>query len=147
MDPSDLERFFVNRWNTTVLQCEKGLEPDDLEQVRQVTSWDALQCDALSNTPPYEISIIEPTLGHLRRFATLFDTELALDLNADFFWGILNLLLKVTAQDSVALGKIPRMIKSLGYKAEAFSVHYKASSDNRDQMKEACFDFQVQLIW
>ncbi|KAM0666628.1 hypothetical protein ACQRIU_004483 [Beauveria bassiana] len=146
MDPSDLDRFFVDRWNRTLLQCEKQLESDDLERVRQIKSWDALQCDALSNTPPYEISIIEPSLGHLRRFATLFGTELAVDLNPEFFWGILNLLLKITAQDSVALGKIPRMIKSLGYKAEAFSVHYKGSSDNRDQLKEACFDIQVQMV-
>ncbi|KGQ08867.1 hypothetical protein BBAD15_g5804 [Beauveria bassiana D1-5] len=99
MDPSDLERFFVDQWNRTVLQCEKQLESDDLERVRQIKSWDALQCDAPSNTPPCEISIIEPSLGHLRRFATLFGTELAVDLNLEFFWGILNLLLKVRLLD------------------------------------------------
>ena len=89
-------RFFINNWDATVTQCEKKLEPDDLKQVRQITSWDALQSDVLSDTMPYEIAIIGPTLGHLRQFTNIFDTELAPGLEADFFWGILNLLLRVS---------------------------------------------------
>ena len=39
------------------------------------------------------------------------------------------------------------MLKSLGYKAEAFKQHYSASSlENLDQVKEVCFDIQVQLV-
>lgn len=39
------------------------------------------------------------------------------------------------------------MLKSLGYKAEAFKRYYSASSwENLDQVKEVCFDIQVQLV-
>lgn len=39
------------------------------------------------------------------------------------------------------------MLKSLGYKAEAFKKYYSASSqENLDQIKEVCFDIQVQLV-
>lgn len=39
------------------------------------------------------------------------------------------------------------MLKSLGNKAEAFEHHYSASSQrNLDQVKEVCFDIQVQLV-
>lgn len=39
------------------------------------------------------------------------------------------------------------MLKSLGYKVEAFQQHYSASTqENEGQMKEACFDMQVQLV-
>lgn len=39
------------------------------------------------------------------------------------------------------------MLKSLGYKAEAFKQYYSASSwENLDQVKEVCFDIQVQLV-
>lgn len=38
------------------------------------------------------------------------------------------------------------MLKSLGYKAEAFKGYYAMSRENLDQMKEACFDIQIQLV-
>lgn len=38
------------------------------------------------------------------------------------------------------------MLKSLGYKAEAFKGYYTVSRENLDQLKEACFDIQVQLV-
>lgn len=38
------------------------------------------------------------------------------------------------------------MLKSLGYKAEAFTGYYTASREDLDQMKEACFDIQIQLV-
>lgn len=39
------------------------------------------------------------------------------------------------------------MLKSLGYKAEAFKRYYSTlSRDNLDQVKEVCFDIQVQLL-
>ena len=38
------------------------------------------------------------------------------------------------------------MIKSLGYKAEAFKGYYTASRESSDQIKEACFDIQIQLV-
>lgn len=39
------------------------------------------------------------------------------------------------------------MLKSLGYKAEAFKRYYSASSRwDLDQVREVCFDIQVQLV-
>lgn len=38
------------------------------------------------------------------------------------------------------------MLKSLGYKAEAFKGYYTGSRKNLDQIKEACFDIQIQLV-
>lgn len=41
---------------------------------------------------------------------------------------------------------IPRMLKSLGYKAEAFGGYCAASREALASMKEACFDIQIQLV-
>jgi hypothetical protein len=38
------------------------------------------------------------------------------------------------------------MLKSLSYKAEAFKRYYTMSRENLDQIKEACFDIQIQLV-
>ncbi|KAF2811394.1 uncharacterized protein BDZ99DRAFT_507903 [Mytilinidion resinicola] len=153
MDSSDLELFFNSHWKTTIEQCENSLEPDDLEQVRLITSWDSVQKDVLdsagtdsSKVIPYEIALIKPTLGHFHQFTQVFESQLAPGIQADYFWGIIGVLLKLTAQDPQALSKIPRMLKSLGYKAEAFKVHYTAARESLDQIKEACFDIQIQLV-
>ncbi|OAQ97307.1 hypothetical protein LLEC1_00074, partial [Akanthomyces lecanii] len=146
MDSSELEQSFINRWDKTVLQCETGLEPDDLAQVRQVTSWESFRSNTLSDGTPHEISMIEPALGHLRQFTNMFDVGLAAGLKADFFWGIFNLLLRITTEDPMALNRIPRMIKSVGYKAEAFIGQCATSFEDRDEIKEACLDIQVQLV-
>lgn len=81
----------------------ESLEPDDLEQVRLVTSWHSLQKDVLqsagtgsSKLIPYEIASIKPTLGHLDQFTRIFESHLAPGLQADFLWGILGVLLKVS---------------------------------------------------
>ena len=115
---------------------------------------------------PYEISLIKPTLGHFHPFTHNFESQLAPGLQANFFWGTFGVLLQInarlevplsndtlltvqqlTARDSQALSKTPRMLKSLSYKAEAFKQYYYASSqDNLDQVKEVCFDIQVQLV-
>ncbi|OJJ42592.1 hypothetical protein ASPZODRAFT_125317 [Penicilliopsis zonata CBS 506.65] len=150
MDSSDLELFFHRQWKATIEQCEKSLEPDDLVQVQSITSWDSIQKHVWggesARTGPHEIALIRPTLGHLHRFTRIFETQLAPGLQADYFWGIIGVLLELTAQDPQALSKIPRMLKSLGYKAEAFISYYAVCKDNREQIKEACFDIQVQLV-
>ncbi|TEY42388.1 hypothetical protein BOTCAL_0391g00040 [Botryotinia calthae] len=101
---------------------------------------------AAEQTISYKIGAIKPTLGHFYQFSRIFETRLAPGLQADFFWGILGLLLKLTTQDTQALSQIPRMLKSLGYKAESFKDYYYSSKDKFDQIKEACFDIQIQLV-
>lgn len=79
------------------------MEPDDLKQVRLITSWDSVQKDVLesagtdpSQMLPYEISLIKPTLGHFHQLTQIFDSQLAPGIQADFFWGILGVLLQVS---------------------------------------------------
>ncbi|EHK22215.1 uncharacterized protein TRIVIDRAFT_191059 [Trichoderma virens Gv29-8] len=154
MDSSELERYFLSNWAQVIEQCEKSLEPDDIDQVRLITSWNVLQKELFdpvdtetSKRTPYEISVLEPTLGHFHRFTHIFESQLAPGLHAHFFWGIVGILLQLTARDLQALSKIPQMLESLGYKIEAFEQHYSAStSENANQVKEACFDIQVQLV-
>lgn len=38
------------------------------------------------------------------------------------------------------------MLKSVGYKAEAFNGYHAVCRENLDQIKEACFDIQIQLV-
>ncbi|KAL7952428.1 hypothetical protein V8C34DRAFT_323297 [Trichoderma compactum] len=154
MDSPDLERYFLRNWAEVIKQCENSLEPADVEQVRLITSWDMLQKELFdpvgtgtSKGIPSKISLLEPTLGHYHRFNHIFESQLAPGLEANFFWGIIGIVLQLTAQDLQALPKIPRMLKSLGYKVEAFKRHYSASTqENAGQVKEACFDMQVQLV-
>lgn len=72
-----------------------------MEQVRVVTSWDLVQAEVLDSgeastsvakSLPYEIALLKPTLGHLCQFAKIFESQLGLP--ADFFWGIIALLIK-----------------------------------------------------
>ncbi len=81
------------------------MEPDDLEQVRLITSWDVLQKEVFdpvgtgtTRKPiPSEISLIKPTLGHFRHCTLIFESQLAPGLQANFFWGIVGVLLQVSA--------------------------------------------------
>ncbi|UKZ68844.1 uncharacterized protein TrAtP1_009864 [Trichoderma atroviride] len=108
MDSSDLERYFLRNWAEVIKQCENSLEPADLEQVRLITSWDVLQkalFDPVGTGAgkhegiPYKISLLEPTLGHYHRFTYIFESQLAPGLQANFFWGIIGILIQLTAQD------------------------------------------------
>lgn len=79
------------------------MEPDDPEQVRLITSWDSLLKDVLesagtdsSKLIPYEISLIKLTLGHFHQLIQIFESQLAPGIQADFFWGIIGVILKVS---------------------------------------------------
>lgn len=99
------ESFFTSHWRAIIKQCENALEPADLEQVRVVTSWDLVQAEvqgsasgsgetstSVAKSLPYEITRLRPALGHLHQFARIFESQLCLP--ADFFWGIMALLIK-----------------------------------------------------
>jgi hypothetical protein len=51
----------------------------------------------VSKRIPCEISLLEPTLGHYYRFTNIFESQLAPGLQANFFWGIVGILLQVSA--------------------------------------------------
>lgn len=98
------ERFFSRQWKITVEQCEKSFQPEYLEQVQLMASWNSMQEHALEPAGiPYEIASIRPTLNHLYEFTRIFETQLAPGLQADFFWGITGVLLKVCMWLSVSL--------------------------------------------
>ncbi|KAK1826926.1 NB-ARC [Podospora conica] len=134
MESSEMKRFFASHWGATIKQCENSLEPDDLKQVRVVTSWDLVQAEVLDSgetgtsvakSLPYDITRLKPALGHLRQFTQIFHS----------------------LHNILRLSRIPQMLKSLSYKAEAFKVyHAVVSQDDLLSMKEACFDIQVQLV-
>ncbi|KAL3437123.1 hypothetical protein BDV09DRAFT_163834 [Aspergillus tetrazonus] len=153
MEPADLESHFRTQWAATVALCEKSLEPYDLEQVRLMTSWTLVQKEVLgsagterSRSIPYHIARIRPTLGHLHRFTHIFESSLVPGLEAGFFWGVTGLMLKLASEDPHAQTEIPRMLKALGYRAEAFNGYFAASQENpSDQIKEACFDILILL--
>ncbi|PNP48425.1 hypothetical protein TGAMA5MH_00463 [Trichoderma gamsii] len=156
MDTSDLERYFLQNWAQVTQECESSLKPADIERVRLITSWDVLQKELFDPDTetskgiriPCKISLLEPTLGRYHRFTDIFESQLAPGLQANFFWGIIGILLQVTyIRGFTCSPEIPRMIKSLGYKVEAFKQHYSASTqENADQVKEACFDMHVRLV-
>ncbi|KAI0412494.1 hypothetical protein F5X98DRAFT_367241 [Xylaria grammica] len=154
MSVSDLDTYFLDNWIEVIKKCEGSLEPDDAEQVRLVPSWDVLQMrlfasrgSGSSTSIPSEIPLMERTFNHFQKFTHIFETHLSPGLKAHFFWGIVGVLLQITTQNSRALSEIPRMLKSLGYKAEAFEKHYLAASRNyEEQTKEACFDIYVRLV-
>ncbi|KAL7944839.1 hypothetical protein V8C42DRAFT_345280 [Trichoderma barbatum] len=117
----------------------------DIEQVGRITSWDVLQKELFdtvgagtSKGIPYEISLLEPTLGHYHHFTHIFESQLAPGLQANFFWGIIGILLQLTAQDPQALPKIPRMLKSLGYKVQLvqfFTTAVKSMRGEEDEIQ------------
>ncbi|KAH8695778.1 hypothetical protein GQ44DRAFT_744505 [Phaeosphaeriaceae sp. PMI808] len=150
------ECWFQNRWTDTIQQCEKSLDHDDQEQVRVLRSWEVVQKDLLEapvvgpgRPIPRGIAFIKPTLGHLHQFTCIFESQLAPGLRADFRWGVIGLLLqvwKLAARDTKAKSHIPRMLKSLCHKAEAFVGYYDNSQETSDQFKEVYFEIQVRLL-
>jgi hypothetical protein len=39
-----------------------------------------------------------------------------------------------------------RVLKSIGYKADSFNTYMAAATSVSNQLKESCFDMQVQLL-
>lgn len=162
------ELFFSSQWTTAIEKSKISLDPDDLETVETFRSWGDVQELVLDGVSP-SIALIRPALGHLSIFADFFETKLGPDLDASFIWGALACLLQASnpgnwhwgskfptqlnwhalqlaAEDTETLGKIPRMLKSLAHKAEAFNGYCNEVQVVGNPVKEACFDMQVLFV-
>ncbi len=54
--------------------------------------------------------------------------------------------LQLLSEDTENLEKIPRMIKSLGHKAEVFNGFCNEVDVLSNPVKEACFDMQIRFL-
>ncbi|KAF2963290.1 hypothetical protein GQX73_g10280 [Xylaria multiplex] len=141
----DLDLFFVTQWTTTVNKLKGSLDPDDLDTIKQSHSLNetldyVLQCEVLA------IVRIGPALGHLGTFSKFFQQKLSRDLDTSFLWGSLTCLLKLAAEDEENLGQIPRLVKSLAHKAEAFNSYTSEAHVVGNLVKETCFDIQILFV-
>ncbi|KAL3952370.1 hypothetical protein ACCO45_012313 [Purpureocillium lilacinum] len=152
MDTTALELFFASQWTSITERSKSSLDPDDLEMVEQFRTWTDAQRYVLNEQLP-SITLLGPALGHLETFAQVFGTQLGRNLDVSFLWGSLTRLLQSWLISSSfvlrileTLGKVPRMVKSLAHKAEAFNGYCKNNQAVDDPAKEACFDMQILFI-
>ncbi|KAJ5184902.1 hypothetical protein N7472_009742 [Penicillium cf. griseofulvum] len=116
-----------------------GEHPDDRETVETFKTCENAVEWLLGSTSP-SLTLIRPALGHLHVFAKFFQVNLAADLNVLYLWGSL-----LVSKNLKALEEVPRMIKSLAFKAEAFNCYYTDCHVISNVMKEVCFDMQLQF--
>ncbi|CZT44953.1 uncharacterized protein RSE6_05214 [Rhynchosporium secalis] len=135
---------FVHHWGHNQPDRSTQWTPQNWMSPSSVTGTTLLR-DA--KDPWSHVTVIKPTLGHFRQCTDIFETHLPAGLHAAYFWGIIGVLLQLTIQDSQALLRIPKMLKALGYKAQAFNRHYSTiSQGDPDHVKEVCFAIQVSLV-
>ncbi|KAJ2979535.1 hypothetical protein NUW58_g7177 [Xylaria curta] len=147
MDTAALEIFFTTQWNAAIARHRVSLDTDDLETIKNYTSWASIQSEILQDVPQ-SISLIQPALQHLSVFAEFFTTKLVEDLDTAFFWGALGCLLQLitNSEDRDVEANLPVMIKQLLLQAEAFNDFCDASFDVENPIKEACFDMQLLYL-
>lgn len=151
-----------------------GLDPDDRERILNGSDWKDLHAnlsscgDYAASLPPHIILQIKPELEHISTFAKFFESRLAPNLDSGFLRGIIGILIQVrrwltymmisqaanldcqtTFGNEEAGVRIPRMIRSISYKAETFNSlceQFSPSQELANSVKEACFKMQVQIM-
>ncbi|KAK6507665.1 hypothetical protein TWF481_006087 [Arthrobotrys musiformis] len=150
MNTPKLIEYFQEHWDSTIKKCELLLEPADNDEVQALRTWDAVQHKIFANDPntkiPHQIVSLQPVLAHLATFTSFFQSKLGIPLDAGFLWGVIGLLLQVTVTTPDALVKIPRMLKSIGHRAEVFNNLCSAAPILYKQMREPCFEIQTLLV-
>lgn len=138
--------FFQANWNGHVRRLGDSLDSDDVETVQSFKSRAHVEI-LLRNLAP-SIGLIQPAVRHLHSFVNFFETRLGSQLDASYFWGSIGCLLQLTAdpEDSEMLEKVPRMIKAIAHKAEAFNTYCASVSLVSNPVKEACFDMQILFV-
>ncbi|KEZ45512.1 hypothetical protein SAPIO_CDS1836 [Scedosporium apiospermum] len=157
MNTDELEGYFLWHWEEIVGKCMRspGLDPDDRERILNGGDWKDLQAnlsssgDYAASLPPHMILQIKPELEHISTFAKFFETRLAPNLDSGFLRGIIGILVQATFGNEEAGVRIPRMIRSIAYKAETFNSlceQFGPSQELANSVKEACFKMQVQIV-
>ncbi|KAB5571984.1 hypothetical protein GE09DRAFT_1185492 [Coniochaeta sp. 2T2.1] len=144
MDSAELEEFFKSNWANTVKRHKLSLEPEDPEVVDAFSTGEEL-VDKFLSSAPSSVALIRPALGHLKVFVAFFEANTAPGSDVSYLWGSLACLLKLVSRKLQALDNVPRMIKSLALKAEAFNGYYTRSPVMNTVLREVCFDIQLQL--
>jgi hypothetical protein len=125
--------------------CKLSFEPYDRSEMSRFETWDAVQ-ELLLIPSNREIALVKPALSHLATFVTFFKTKLGPILDPAALWGALGILIQVSSESSRAARTIHRVLKSIGYKADSFNSCVATLPVIPSQIKEACFDIQVQLL-
>ncbi|KAK0704481.1 hypothetical protein B0H67DRAFT_557282 [Lasiosphaeris hirsuta] len=123
METGELTDFFQANWNGHVRRLGDSLDSDDVETVRSFKSWADVEI-LLRNLAP-SIGLIQPAVRHLHFFVNFFETRFGSQPDTSYFWGSIGCLMQLTAnpEDSEMLEKVPRMIKAIAHKAEAFNTY------------------------
>ncbi|KAJ8131316.1 hypothetical protein O1611_g2307 [Lasiodiplodia mahajangana] len=168
MNVQDLEELFSSGWAGVVERCHRSLQPEDIHALETYGSWDSVRMSILDvpgGKASFEFTLLKPSLSHLSSFTHTFETELGSKLSASFLWGSIGILLqvrfyptdadshffcllssKVTSEDHEAAETILRMIRSMGHTAGIFNTYRAALPRMVDQVKEACFNIQMELV-
>ncbi|RGP66019.1 tetratricopeptidelike helical [Fusarium sporotrichioides] len=155
MDSKDLEQLFLSQWEKTVEKSRAVLEPHDLVQLQTLVSWDSVRealLDASNDDEVIEQAssdfiLAKRSFGHISKFTSIFENHLGSGLDTAFFWGVMGILLQVvTAGCPDAIPTTLRMLRSIGYKTNTFAIYYEALPHMVNQVKEACFDIQQELV-
>lgn len=148
-------------------RSKSALDPDDREIVETFQTWDSVLEWLLNGAPP-SVKLIRPALSHLIAFPNFFLANIGQDIDVSYLWGSLACLLMVSIVSrlySVAqitygffllyqlvseyvkpLENVPRIVKSLALKAEAFNHYCARTLTVTSPIKEVCFDMLFQYV-
>lgn len=139
------EQHFRTTWTDIVKRSKSSLDPDDYETVDTFKTWEDLT-QWLINSAPTSLSQIRLALNHLRTFAKFFELHLNPSLDASYLWGSLTCLLQLVSSSPNTLEHVPRMVKSLSFKAEEFNNYCTSRTTIGHAANEVCFDMQIQFV-
>ncbi|KAJ6010017.1 hypothetical protein N7522_005033 [Penicillium canescens] len=133
------------QWQITIKQGQDTLEPYDRDEMARLNSWEAVR-SLLLDPSNREFTVLKPALSHLNTFVEFFAAKLGPRLDPFALWGALGVLIQVSSESPRATRTMQRVLKSIGYKADSFNACVAAMPVISRQMKETCFDIQVQLL-
>ncbi|KAK1706800.1 hypothetical protein BDP67DRAFT_413557 [Colletotrichum lupini] len=142
---SDSEPFFVTTWAASEKRLKALLDPDDLETVQAFPTRQSTIEWLLGPVHSPSLTLLRPSLSHLDAFAKFFETIVSSGLDASYLWGSLACLLQLVSRDIKTRDQIPRMIKTLMFKVEAFNSYSSRIQPVTTPVKEVCFDLQFHL--
>ncbi|UQC77217.1 uncharacterized protein CLUP02_02684 [Colletotrichum lupini] len=143
---SDSEPFFVTTWAASEKRLKALLDPDDLETVQAFPTRQSTIEWLLGPVHSPSLTLLRPSLSHLDAFAKFFETIVSSGLDASYLWATdLTPFMQLVSRDIKTRDQIPRMIKTLMFKVEAFNSYSSRIQPVTTPVKEVCFDLQFHL--
>ena len=94
--------LYVEQWEKVSKRCLDSLEEDDVRQILEVNSiqrvraeLDRLQQGSVSNPGLEALSLLNPSLSHLRIFGLFFVESSKYQIDITVLWGMLHLIVQV----------------------------------------------------